>query len=287
MPGPVAQLSPLDRVAYLFTMRREAHPLSHAWARYFEGCPEGSYAVFSHVDPAFAASSSLAISPFNGSRIPSSIKVDRMGFSMVQARILLLHHALAQGGHNWFAFLSDACGPVTTCDKAHAFLRARSGASFVPALTVQEHGVQQVGTAKAAEFMRRRLRGLSTFSAATYRTAGIGGGWTVLERRAARHVVRASRRLEADFGGVNHTGLKRFEVAMECPDEWVWSTLLHSEGLPMHGYHVTCMSFRSVNAGGHADLFNATAVRDVVARARRRDCLFARKFTPAKVRGDL
>ena len=32
-------------VAYLFTLRKDRHPLGRAWAAYFRGCPEGSWRV--------------------------------------------------------------------------------------------------------------------------------------------------------------------------------------------------------------------------------------------------
>ena len=89
------------KVAYLFTLRRNRHPLPRVWNAYFRGCPVGSHIVRVHVDPAQAArgaakdDAASVQGAFQHNSIPRSVPIRRMEYSMVKARLLLMRNASA------------------------------------------------------------------------------------------------------------------------------------------------------------------------------------------------
>lgn len=120
-------------LAYLFTLRRARHPLPHAWANYFAGCPRGSYKIHIHVDPMFngtAASEIGAAAKYfkQDFVLPRDqlMKVRRFGHELVLARMKLVRHALADksagGTPRFLSFFSESCAPISTCMRAHAYL---------------------------------------------------------------------------------------------------------------------------------------------------------------------
>ena len=135
-------------LAYLFTLRRARHPLPHVWTNYFNGCPaSANYRIHIHVDPTFNATSVEEKGPaakyFNARRVlpyQELIKVHRFGFSLVQARMKLLRHALGDGAGGgplpqYLSFFSESCAPIATCEAVHTRLlhaaRASVPQSFV------------------------------------------------------------------------------------------------------------------------------------------------------------
>ena len=116
--------------AYLFTLRRERHPLPNVWAAYFKGCPAGSFSVHTHIEPeSQAAKMNVSRSHFTTGRIKTSVHVERFGYSIVKVRYLLMH--AAQERPDWYVFLSDSCAPLVNCHDAHAYLESRGGRSFI------------------------------------------------------------------------------------------------------------------------------------------------------------
>jgi hypothetical protein len=218
-------------VAYLFTLRRTRHPLSRAWNRYFSTCAEGSYRIHVHADPSFALGTTMTDLGGQGAFAQSvlvrdSIKVDRMGFSMVDARLRLLNSSVGDrrgGVPRIHQFLSESCGPVTSCRLAHRFLARHQAASFVPSLNISQWAKRSCPTCVRAslrdpeEHLRLRLHGHS-FDASVYRTSS-GGGWVTLNREAAELILRVHARYRHEFTERNNSGLKRWQVAQECPDE--------------------------------------------------------------------
>ena len=132
-------------LAYLFTLRRARHPLPHAWATYFSGCPAGSYKIHIHVDPTFNATDAAETGPaakyFKQENVlPRELltKVRRFGHELVQARMRLLRHATKPDADGtpaplWYSFFSESCAPISTCAKAHAYLSApeQANQSFI------------------------------------------------------------------------------------------------------------------------------------------------------------
>ena len=125
-------------VAYLFTLRRERHPLPNVWSTYFKGCPAGSFTVKTHIEPESAAAKmNVSRSHFTDGKLGTSIHVERFGYSIVKVRYLLMHAAVEAGplpgasAPDWYLFLSDSCAPLVNCRDAHAYLASREGRSFI------------------------------------------------------------------------------------------------------------------------------------------------------------
>ena len=51
--GRASAASPAPTVAFLFTLRRDRHPLGRAWNSFFRKCPNGTARVHVHTDPNF------------------------------------------------------------------------------------------------------------------------------------------------------------------------------------------------------------------------------------------
>ena len=123
-------------VAYLFTLRRARHPLPRVWSMYFAGCPRGSYRIHLHTDPTFngTAKTNATNRFFAPSRmIPRSTHIRRFGYEMVNARMLLLRHAMIAESSppDWFFYFSESCAPISHCHDAHAYLAKSAGKSFM------------------------------------------------------------------------------------------------------------------------------------------------------------
>ena len=104
MPTFVAVTVPeAGRIAYLFTQKSPVFPLWRTWSAHFSACHEGSFGVFLHVDPKFNRTE-RGQEKFPVTILEHSIQVDRMLFSMVQARLLLVRAALQAPGapYTWF-----------------------------------------------------------------------------------------------------------------------------------------------------------------------------------------
>ena len=82
-----------------------------------------------------------------GKRISKSVAVHRFGYSMVEARLLLLRNASAQRP-DWYLFFSESCAPLLPCKKVHAFLKQHQGRSFVE---------NRNGTNRPVKEVRRRM----------------------------------------------------------------------------------------------------------------------------------
>ncbi|KAL1518809.1 hypothetical protein AB1Y20_003089 [Prymnesium parvum] len=219
-------------VAYLFTLREpDFHPLERTWSSYLRSCPPGSAVVRSHAGKVSNASSPHGgggRGAFAGSSLPVSIQVRRFDYSMVRARLLLLHDVLDRKPRDatealevqpeWLLFLSDSCAPLLPCADVHAYLRAQGNRSFVGAGACDDPR-RMHSTRLTVETCRSTL------------------GWVGLHRSAALRILEKERVYARDF------------VRLGVPDESYWSTVLFSERLPVLGRPLTYMSWNGKGKG--------------------------------------
>lgn len=217
------------KVAYLFTLRRNRHPLPRVWNAYFRGCPTGSHIVRVHVDPTQAMrgtakeDTASVQGAFQHKSIPSCVPIRRMEYSMVKARLLLMHNASVHTPRppDWYFFFSESCAPLLPCAQLHNFLKQHQGKSFV------EHRNPTAGfsrrnatsghpTGRPLHEVRRRMRH-SNLPLNAYRETW---GWIGLWKEHASALLATESEYEPVFANTS------------LPDEWYWPTILAMKGLP-------------------------------------------------------
>ena len=302
------------QVAYLFTLRRNRHPLPRVWNAYFRGCPVGSHIVRVHVDPTQAIrgankdDTAGVQGAFQHNSIRSCVPIRRMEYSMVKARLLLLRNASAQPRPpDWYFFLSESCAPLLPCAQLNNFLKQHQRRSFVEnrnptAVSRRDASSSAANHApRPLHEVRRRMRH-SNLPLSAYRETF---GWIGLWREHVSALLAMEAEHEPVFANTSLT------------DEWYWPTILAMKGLPTwqrlvraapsstpalpspRAYpaatspifdllacsprQLTYEEWLHTDAGGHPDSFtprNLTALR---ARAIGHGDFFARKFltTPA------
>ena len=256
-------------VAYLFTLRDVgAHPLTRTWTRYFDGCPAGSVRLLSHTDASASPKVSSAPNVFSHSTITPSLKVNRFTFSLVKARMSLLRHAMNSTHQlgmqpvwaspssapppSWFLFLSGNCAPLLPCAEVHRYLKHHSPRSFVSADRCDDANRLRNASIQMVEKCRKSF------------------GWIGLHRRAVQRLLLKEKANQPEF------------LRVGIPDESYWSTLLHTEQLPIMGRALTFMSFddhgKGHGGGAHPDEFKLNNLASVRRRALSAGHVFARKF---------
>ena len=123
-------------VAYLFTMRHERPLLRKPWEAFWNACPpDADVRIHTHADPTTSRRSALNTTlkhGFAGSTIPGSIHIKRFEYTMVQARILLLRHALSvKPAPDYFFFFSETDAPIGRCSDLLSYLEPKMGGSFI------------------------------------------------------------------------------------------------------------------------------------------------------------
>lgn len=217
------------KVAYLFTLRRNRHPLPRVWNAYFRGCPAGSHIVRIHVDPSQAtrgATKDDAASvqgAFQHNSIPSCVPVRRMEYSMVKARLLLMRNASAHLPRppDWYFFFSESCAPLLPCAQLHNFLKQHQGKSFVenrsPATVSRRNASSSANPAGRPMYeVRRRMRH-SNLPLSAYRETW---GWIGLWKEHVSALLATESEYEPVFANTS------------LSDEWYWPTILALKGLP-------------------------------------------------------
>ena len=258
-------------LAYLFTLRRARHPLQHTWSRYFAGCRAGSYRLHIHVDPTINATMAAHLSEagpgakyFNrANTIPSDqlIKVHRFGFSLVQARMKLLRHAMGPGAEGraaplFYTYVSESCAPIASCATVHSHLarsaREPSPRSYIgelPYAFFAQWMAKYIATAEWAHEFEARCSQCKAvgIQPTSFR---VSPGWITLFRDHAAVLLEKEALHEPVFAA--WTNSKR---APWCLDEVYWSTLAQHLGLPVTGMLMTYMESGDPKTG-HAQIFS-------------------------------
>ena len=216
------------RVSYLFTLRRNRHPLPRVWNAYFRGCPAGSYVVRVHADSSIVRGQNhtkdeAVQGEFLGKLLPHCIPVRRMEYSMAKSRLLLLRNASAlRPAPHWHLYFSESCAPLVPCPKVHRFLQQHQGKSFVENRSplggrrnASAHSAAERG--RPLSEVRRRMRH-SNLPVSTYRETF---GWIGLWHEHARALLAMEVENEPTF------------INTSLADEWYWPTLLAMKGMPM------------------------------------------------------
>mmetsp|Transcript_34837 Transcript_34837/g.76621 ORF Transcript_34837/g.76621 Transcript_34837/m.76621 type:complete len:301 (-) Transcript_34837:1189-2091(-) len=269
-----------DAVAYLFTLRRERHPLPRAWAAYFAGCPPNTYVVHAHTDPTFGAPKSNSSKPsvFSHTKINRSVHVERMGYSMVQARLYLLRHAIDTAAANgrpmprWFAFFSESCAPVASCRETNSYLASRAGKSFIKIDRPVSEAQRTLQPSWVDAFHLSACRGC--------RAAGIApehfrhsAGWVTLWWEHALLFLENEAKYEAPFRSWSWE-----KVVAGIADETYWATISTVHQLPLWPQLLTYMESGDAKSG-HPALFRPSDVQRIVKAAQQTPRhFFARKF---------
>lgn len=273
--GRARAASPAPTVAFLFTLRRDRHPLGRAWNAFFRTCPNGTARVHVHTDPNFkprsAGNRTLGgQGAFTNAVIPTpKVHIARFGYSMVQARMNLMRYAVdVSPPADWFLFFSESDAPLRSCPDAMRYLARHSGSSF--AYSDHTPTEQQAG----ARAWERTFRTACTrcaaanISAATYRH---GPGWVGLHRDHALPILRRELEHEPAFAGEYDWKL------LGVPDEWYWATLVEAHG--RRADHILTYMEPGSAETGHSKTFHADDLPRLVAKARSAPpFFFARKF---------
>lgn len=263
-------------VAYLFTLRKDRHPLGRAWASYFKGCAPDSFVVRSNVDPRFPPGKFNASWPFAGSAIPHSMHVSRMEYPMVEVRLRLMRAANKASAQpiDWFWFGSESDAPIASCAAAHAHLAAHPGRSF----NVVDRPLSEAQRGLTPEW----ITAFTAVACPNCSRAGISPsdfrhtpGWITLYKDHAHYFLRHEAKLEAAFRGWTWE-----RVVAGIADEAYWGTVSHRHGLQLWDYTLTHMEPGDAKTG-HPALFGPEDVPRVLRMASSqadRPRFFARKF---------
>ena len=263
-------------IAFLFTLRRDRHPLGRAWNTFFRACPNGTARVHVHVDPTFKPRTSAGNRTVGGQGAfanavipPPYLHIARFGYSMVQARMILMRHAAAiDPPADWFLFFSESDAPIRSCPDVLRYLARRSGSSFAysdPAKAEQKAG----GKAWERTFSAACTKCAAVnISAADYRH---GPGWVGLHREHALPILHREREHQPAFEEGYDWRL------LGVPDEWYWTTLVQAQDR-RNNHILTYMEPGSAETG-HSKMFYAEDLPRLVAKARGMPpSFFARKF---------
>jgi len=277
-PDATRPSPPNPLVAFLFTLRRDRHPLNRAWNTFFRSCPQTNYRVHVHSDPAFRAPSNRSQQQlatqgaFAHALVPPPyVHIARFGYTMVQARMLLLRHAASAAGQpaDWFLFFSESDAPIRSCPDLLRYLSRRGGSSFAYADPPSPQQ-QQGGAAWARHFARACPPcAAANISAVDYRH---GPGWVALHRD---QVLPLLEREAVHATVFNVTGVDGLGV----PDEWYWTTLVQAQGGRRYNHLLTYMQPGDAKTG-HSRMFGATDLPELISKAQARQwpSFFVRKF---------
>uniref|UniRef100_A0A7S4B4Z2 Protein xylosyltransferase n=2 Tax=Chrysotila carterae TaxID=13221 RepID=A0A7S4B4Z2_CHRCT len=267
-------------IAYLFTLRRGRHPLPGAWTTYFAGCEMDSFAIHIHKDPSFSPpSQNLSNSRFfNNTIIDRSVHIERMGYTMVQARLYLLRHAVeaaAAAGRpppRWFAFLSDSDAPTVTCAEAHAYVSTREGKSFIRVdrpMTQAQRDLDPMWIKSFSEKTCPLCRDVGIMPAHYRHTTG----WITLWLEHAQLFLSTEERYAAALRSWTYD-----RVVMGIADESYWGTISTAHQLSLWEEDLTYQE-PGHSKSGHPALFRPSDVPRVFAAAAVPPRhIFARKF---------
>ena len=265
-------------VAFLFTLRRDRHPLGRAWNTFFRTCPNGTARVHVHTDPNFkpraAGNRSLGgQGTFANAVIPTpKVHVARFGYTMVQARLNLMRYAAdVSPPADWFLFFSESDAPLRTCPDAMRYLARHSGSSFAYADgALPPKSEQQAGARAWEQTFRTACKrcAAANISAAAYRH---GPGWVGLHRAHALPIMHREREHEPAFA-------EGYDWKMlGVPDEWYWTTLVEAQG--HRANHILTYMEPGSAETGHSKTFHVEDLPRLGAKARGTPpSFFARKF---------
>jgi len=256
----VSAAAPPPNVAYLFSLRRASHPLHRPWNQFWRSCGHDTpFRVFCHTDPdldprrsdtpSIPASAPIVMQgSFAGSVIPEQVKIRRFGWTMVEARLLLLQHALqAAPDADFFVFLSETDAPIADCSLLLRYLSHRAGGSFMQSgkpFGAGGGGEPRVTVPSEAKFSRvcPRCRD-ANISITDYRH---GPGWVALWRSHAQRYVELAPTVGSLF--------KEEGGPPGIPDETFWTTLAAHHGFHLWDHLLTHMAPGSAKTG-HPHLF--------------------------------
>ena len=199
---------------------------------------------------------------------PPYIHIARFGYSMVQARLLLLRHAAgAKPPAEWFIFFSESDAPLRSCPDALRFLARRAGARSFAYADPPSPGVELGSRAWAQSFRHSCPQcAAANISAADYRH---GPGWVALHRSHVLPILEREPTLEPVFSTATGLGV---------PDEWFWTTLVQAQDGRRHNHLLTYMQPGDAKTG-HSKTFGPHDLPELVAKAHAAaPSFFARKF---------
>ena len=267
---------PAPTVAFLFTLRRDRHPLGRAWNAFFRTCPKGTARVHVHTDPNFKPRSTGnrtlgGQGAFTDAVIPTpKVHIARFGYSMVQGRLNLMRYAsTVSPPADWFLFFSESDAPLRSCPDAMRYLAKHAGSSFAYSDHTPTEQLQAGAWGWEQTFRTAcPLCAAANISAATYRH---GPGWVGLHRAHALPIMRREQAHEPAFAEGYDWKL------LGVPDEWYWTTLV--EALGRRADHILTYMEPGSAETGHSKTFRVEDLPRLVAKARSTPpSFFARKF---------
>lgn len=217
--------------------------------------------------------------------INDHIHIERFGWTMVEARMLLLSNAtqeVEQEGmgsserDKWYLFFSESCAPIGTCEQAHSYLRHHAGKSFIDTERRPLHPLQLANSSDWTAAFREACPGCAD--------AGIlpehyrfSPGWVGLWHPHALQFLALSEATKPAFTNWTYN-----KVVHGIQDETYWSTVSTKLQIPLWPQLLTYMEAGNA-ATGHSASFTAADLPRLSlltgnAHKHKRRWFFARKF---------